>query len=59
MSKFIVIKNKYDQKMAVRKDRITDVTENDDENEPTRLWVGNEPYGCLNDFDEIVKELEE
>lgn len=58
MSKFIVIKTEYGQMMAIRKDRVTEVTENCDEDVPTKIWVENESYNCVNDFNEIIKELE-
>lgn len=58
MSKFIVIKTEYGQMMAIRKDRVTEVTENCDKDVPTKIWVEDESYDCVNDFNEIIKELE-
>lgn len=63
MSKFIVVTNSDDKRMAIRKDLITFVTENGTDEESTNLWVKGEyednPYGCCETFDEVLAKLKE
>lgn len=63
MSKFIVITTSGSEKMAIRKDLVTFVTENGTEEDPTRVWVKgeyeDEPYGCCNTLEEVLTKLDE
>ena len=63
MSKFIVITTSGGEKMAIRKDLVTFVTENGTEEDPTRVWVKgeykDEPYGCCNTLEEVLTKLDE
>lgn len=63
MSKFIVITKSDSEKIAIRKDLVTFVTENGTKEDPTRVWVKreyeDEPYGCCQTFEEILTKLEE
>ena len=63
MSKFLVITKSDGEKMAIRKDLVTFVTENGTEEDPTRVWVKgeyeDEPYGCCETFDSVLAKLEE
>lgn len=63
MSKFIVITTSYGEKMAIRKDLVTFVTENRTDEEPTNLWVKDEgednTYDCRETFKEVLDKLEE
>lgn len=63
MSKFIVITTSGGEKMAIRKDIVTFVTENGTEEDPTRVWVKgeyeDEPYGCCNTLKEVLTKLDE
>lgn len=63
MSKFIVITTSGGERMAIRKDIVTFVTENGTEEDPTRIWVKgeyeDEPYGCCNTLEEVLTKLDE
>ena len=61
MSKFIVLTTSDGERFAVRKDRITDVTENGTNEDPTRVWTENEeePYQCCDTFEEVLAKLED
>lgn len=63
MSKFLVIVNFDGEKMAIRKDLVTFVTENGTKENPTRVWVKgeyeDEHYGCCETFDSVLAKLEE
>lgn len=63
MSKFIVITNSCGDKMAIRKDIVTFVTENGTKEDPIRIWVKgeyeDEPYGCCETFESVIAKLEE
>jgi hypothetical protein len=61
MSKFIVIKNYYGTKCAIRKTRIDSVIENTDkdDDELTTIWVGENQYGAVESFEAIMAKLEE
>lgn len=61
MSKFIVIKNYYGTKCAIRKTRIDSVIENTDkdDDELTTIWVEGEKYGSTESFEAIMAKLEE
>lgn len=63
MNKFIVIVNSDGEKMAIRKDIVTFVTENGTKENPTRVWVKgeyeDEPYGCCETLEEVLAKLEE
>ena len=63
MSKFIVITTSGGEKMAIRKDIVTFVTENGTEKDPTRVWVKgeceDESYDCCNTLEEVLTKLDE
>lgn len=63
MSKFIVITTSEGERIAIRKDLITFVTENGTDEDPTNLWVKDEcednPYGCCETLEEVLAKLEE
>ena len=63
MSKFIVINMSDGERMAIRKDIVTFVTENGTKEDPVRLWVKgeyeDEPYGCCETFESVMAKLEE
>lgn len=64
MSKFIVITNSGGEKMAIRKDIVTFVTENGTKEDPTRVWIkkdeyDEEAYNCCNTLEEVLAKLEE
>lgn len=63
MNKFIVITRSDGERIAIRKDLITFVTENGTDEDPTNLWVKDEdednPYGCCETFEEVLAKLEE
>lgn len=66
MEDFIVFDNVYGKKNAVRKSVIISVYEDEDTddvvcistNDESFETVENESYNCVNDFNEIIKELE-
>ena len=51
------------ERMAIRKDIVTFVTENGTKEDPVRLWVKgeyeDEPYGCCETFESVMAKLEE
>lgn len=63
MSKFIVITTSGGERVAIRKDLVTFVTENGTDENPTNLWVKDEYednlYGCCETFEEVLAKLEE
>ncbi len=61
MSNFLISQNCYGIKFALRKDKIESVIQNDDENDDdsTKIWVGDEIYSSNEQFDAIVARLEE
>lgn len=64
MSKFIVINMSDGERIAIRKDIITFVTENGTEEDPTRVWIkkdeyNEESYNCCNKLEEVLAKLEE
>lgn len=63
MSKFLVIVKSGGEKIAIRKDLVTFVTENGTKEDPTRVWVKgeyeDEPYGCCETLEEVLAKLEE
>lgn len=61
MSKFIVLTTFDGERFAVRKDRVTDVTENGTRENPTRVWTDSEEeaYQCCDTFEEVLSKLEE
>lgn len=63
MSKFIIITNSDGEKIAIRKDIVTFVTENGTKEDPVRVWVKgeyeDEPYGCCETFESVMAKLEE
>lgn len=61
MSKFIVLTTSNGERFAVRKDRVTDVTENGTKEDPTRVWTNGEedPYQCCDTFEEVLSKLDE
>lgn len=61
MSKFLVIKNYYGTKCAIRKTKIDSVIENTDEDddELATIWIGDTQYGPTESFEAIMAKLEE
>lgn len=63
MSKFIVVVKSDGEKIAIRKDLVTFVTENGTKENPTRVWVrreyDDEPYECCDTLNEVLTKLEE
>jgi len=64
MSKFIVITMSDGERMAIRKDLVTFVTENGSKEDPTRVWIkkdeyDEEAYNCCNTLEEVLAKLEE
>lgn len=63
MSKFIIITNFGGEKMAIRKDLVTFVTENGTKEDPTTVWIkkdeyDEESYNCCNTLEEVLAKLE-
>lgn len=61
MSKFIVIKSYYGTECAIRKDKIDSVIKNTDEDdvEQAIIWVGENQYGAVESFEDIMAKLDE
>ena len=63
MNKFITINKSDGERMAIRKDLVTFVTERNSEEEPTKVWTKGEYedefYTCCNTFEEVLAKLEE
>lgn len=61
MSNFLIIKNYYGTKCAIRKDKIDSVIENTDENdgEQATIWIGENQYGAVESFEDIMAKLDE
>lgn len=52
------------ERMAIRKDLVTFVTENGTKEDPTRVWIkedeyDEEAYNCCNTLEEVLAKLEE
>ena len=61
MSKYLITKNSYGVKFAIAKQKIDLVVENDDEDydELTTIWVGEDRYESMEAIDAIMARLEE
>lgn len=64
MSEFIVINMSDGEKMAIRKDLVTFVTENGSKEDPTIVWIKKDEYDekayiCCNTLEEVLAKLEE
>ena len=61
MSKFLVVKNYYGTECAIRKDKIDSVIKNTDEDdvEQATIWVGENQYGAVESFEDIIAKLDE
>lgn len=63
MSKFIVVIKSDGERIAIRKDLVTFVTENGTKENPTRVWIKgeyeDEPYECCSTFEEVLTKLDE
>lgn len=61
MSKFLVIKSYYGTECAIRKDNIDSVIKNTDEDDggQATIWVGENQYGAVESFEDIMAKLDE
>lgn len=61
MSDFLVIKSHYGTEYAIRKTKIDFVIKNTDEDDDgqTTIWVGEDQYGAMESFEDIMAKLDE
>lgn len=61
MSNFLVIKNYCGTECAIRKDKIDSVIKNTDEDdvEQATIWIGENQYGAVESFEDIMAKLDE
>lgn len=61
MSNFLVIKSYYGTECAIRKDKIDSVIKNTDEDdvEQATIWIGENQYGAVESFEDIMAKLDE
>lgn len=61
MNNFLVIKSCYGTECAIRKDKIDSVIKNTDEDdvEQTTIWIGENQYGAVESFEDIMAKLDE
>lgn len=61
MEDFIIFSNTCGGKTAIRKSEIAVIHEGDDEDdvEQTTIWVGENQYGAVESFEDIMAKLDE
>lgn len=61
MSNLLIVKSYYGTECAIRKDKIDSVIKNTDEDdvEQATIWIGENKYGAVESFEDIMAKLDE